>query len=58
MFGLFKKNPKKKLEKEVEKMYEQAIAYQRNGKIKEYGEISAQIEILNKKIEALEKEGK
>ena len=54
MFGIFKKDPKKKLEKEVERLYEQAVAYQRNGKLKEYAELTAKIEELNKKIQSYE----
>jgi hypothetical protein len=36
MFGLFKTDPKKKLEKRIAARYDEAVALQRNGKLREY----------------------
>ncbi len=40
MFGLFKKDPLKKLQKEYEAKLEEAMHMQRNGKIREYSFLS------------------
>ena len=51
MFGFFKKNNASRLEKKLQKKYETAMEYQRSGKLKEYGEISAEIQELEKEID-------
>ena len=53
MFGLFKSDPVKKIEKEISKLYEKAVALQRNGKLREYAEVMAEIEDLDKKMKSL-----
>ena len=53
MFGLFKKDPVKKLEKKYLKLMEEAMAIQRGGDIKAYAEKSAEAEEVAKEIEAL-----
>ena len=44
MFGLFKKDPVKKLEKEYQKLMEEAMWLQRNGDIKGYAAKVAEAE--------------
>lgn len=53
MFGLFKKDPVKKLEKEYLKLMEEAMRIQRSGDIKAYSAKVAEAEEVQKKIEAL-----
>ena len=53
MFGLFKKDPVKKLEKEYAAMMEKARDIQRSGDLKHYSRIIAESEELAKKIETL-----
>ena len=53
MFGLFKKNPVKKMEQRYEKMLEDARDIQRSGDIKGYAKKMAEAEELWKEIEAL-----
>ena len=55
MFGFLKKDPAARLEKQLKKKYELAVGYQRNGRLREYGEISLEILELEKKIETLRK---
>ena len=54
MFGLFKKDPIKKLEKEYLKLMEEAMHIQRGGDIKAYSAKVAEAEEVQKKIEALQ----
>lgn len=58
MFGLFKKDPIKQMEKEYEKMMEEAMQIQRGGDIKAYALKVAEAEELLKKIEAMRAEKK
>lgn len=53
MFGLFKKDPVKKLEKEYSQLLEEAMALQRGGDIKGYAAKSAEAEKVMDKIIAL-----
>lgn len=53
MFGLFKKDPLKKLEKEYSALLEEAMARQRGGDIKGYAAKSAEAEAVMDKIVAL-----
>ena len=46
MFGIFKKDPSKKIEKEIKNKYKQSVHFQRNGKLKEYGQVMKEIEEL------------
>ena len=52
MFGFFKKDPVKKLQKEYEAKLEEALHMQRNGKIREYSFLSSEAEDIRQKIEA------
>ena len=53
MFGLFKKDPIKKLEKEHRKLLEEAMQLQRGGDIKGYALKMGEAEEVEKKIEEL-----
>lgn len=53
MFGLFKKSPLKKLEKEHEILATRAFQAQRNGNIRLYSSLTADAEKLREKIENL-----
>ena len=56
MFGLFKKDPLKKLQKEYEAKLEKAMHMQRNGKIREYSFLSSEAEDIRLKIQATKAE--
>ena len=56
MFGFFKKDPLKKLQKEYEAKLEEAMHMQRNGKIREYSFLSAEAEDIRLKIQATKAE--
>lgn len=53
MFGLFKKDPVKKLEKEYSRLLEEAMQLQRGGDIKGFAAKSAEAEAVMKQIEEL-----
>ncbi|MEL6864385.1 MAG: DUF6435 family protein [Bacteroidota bacterium] len=53
MFGLFKKDPVKKLEKEYEALMAKGRDIQRSGDLKAYAKIVAESEEILKKIDAL-----
>ena len=55
MFGLFKKDPAKALEKKHEKLLEEAMALQRKGDIKGYAAKTAEAEKVMDEIVALNK---
>ena len=52
MFGLFKKSPLKKWQREHEALLTQAFQAQRNGNIRLYSALTAEAEVLREKIEA------
>ncbi len=56
MFGLFKKDPVKKLEKEYEAILEKARDTQRSGDIKGYAKLMGESEEILKKIDELKEE--
>ncbi len=56
MFGIFKKDPIKKKQKEYESLMEQAMHAQRNGKMDIYAELASKADKILKKIEDLKKE--
>ena len=55
MFGLFKKDPVKKLEKEYEQLMAKAMQIQRSGDLKHYARLIEEAEGLQNKIQALKK---
>ncbi|MBH46627.1 MAG: hypothetical protein CME71_00495 [Halobacteriovorax sp.] len=54
MFGILKKDPKKKLQVEYEKLMKQAVEAQRNGNIELYAELTFKSEELLKRIDTLD----
>ena len=57
MFGIFKKSPLKKWEKEHGLLVTRAFNAQRNGDIRLYSTLTAEAEALREKIENLKGEG-
>ena len=57
MFGLFKKDPTKKLEKEYERLMEKARDIQRSGDLKAYAKLIEESETILSKIDALRNAG-
>ncbi|MEH6556215.1 MAG: DUF6435 family protein [Oceanicoccus sp.] len=55
MFSFFKTDPTKKLKKAYLVKLEQAMNSQRNGKIREYSELTAEAEGIREKIEEIER---
>ncbi len=53
MFGLFKKDPVKRLEKEYAAILEEAKDVQRSGDLRAYADLISKSEEVMKKIEAL-----
>lgn len=58
MFGLFKKDPIKKLEKEYSRLLEEAMALQRGGDIRGYAAKSAEAEAVMERILDMRKDRK
>ncbi len=56
MFGLFKKDPIKELQKQYQKLMEEAMQIQRSGDIKAYAIKVAEAEEIMKQIEALQQQ--
>ena len=53
MFSFFKKDPAAKLEKEISRKMAASIEFQRNGKMKEFAEATAEVEKLRDELDAL-----
>ena len=58
MFGIFKRDRLNSLQKQYEKLLEEAMNAQRNGKIEEFGELSYESEKLYKEIQKIKEERK
>ncbi|MEM6319012.1 MAG: DUF6435 family protein [Bacteroidota bacterium] len=58
MFGLFKKDPTKKLEKEYEQLMAKARDMQRSGDLRAYAVMIEESEEILKKIDQLKNAGK
>jgi transcription initiation factor IIE alpha subunit len=56
MFGLFKSDPRKKLEAAYRSKLEEAMHCQRNGDILNYSRLSAEAAELEKQLDALDKQ--
>lgn len=56
MFGLFKSDPTKKLQKEFEDLSEKAMYAQRKGDIELYSELTFKADEIYKKIEKIREE--
>ena len=50
MFGLFRGNPVKKLEKEITAKRERAVTLQRSGDLRAYAELIAEVESLEERL--------
>ena len=48
MLSWFKRDPKKRLRKEIDTLYEKSVAAQRSGNLRLYGEIMTKIDKLSK----------
>ncbi|MGL1833468.1 DUF6435 family protein [Rhodocyclaceae bacterium SMB388] len=55
MFGLFKSDPRKKLESAYRSKLEEAMNCQRNGDILNYSRLTAEAAELEKQLDALDK---
>ena len=53
MFGLFKSDPKKKLDQQYKALLEQAMQAQRSGDIRKYSELTEQAASKRKELESL-----
>ena len=53
MFGLFTKDPTKKLQKKIQQKYTESVQLQRNGKLREYGELMKEIEELEQELNTI-----
>ncbi len=53
MFGWLKRDPEKKLQKQIATRYEAATELQRNGKLREYADVMAEIEKLEDELMAM-----
>jgi hypothetical protein len=53
MFGWFKKDPEKKLQKQIAARYLEATAFQRNGKLREYADVMADIARMEDELMAM-----
>jgi len=56
MFGLFSRDPSKKMRKKYDKLLEDAMHAQRRGDIKSYSMLTAEAEALWEQIEKLQPE--
>jgi hypothetical protein len=53
MFGLFKADPKKKLDQEYKALLEQAMQAQRSGDIRKYSELTERAEAKKRELDRL-----
>lgn len=58
MFNLFKQDPAKALQKQYQKLMEEAMNLQRNGDLKAYALKVAEAEVVMQQLEALRKDTK
>ena len=56
MFGLFRKDPIKQLQKKIQKKYVESVQLQRNGKLRDYGSLMKEIENLEQELSRLQEE--
>ena len=56
MLGIFRRSPKKQLQKQHEMLLTKAFQAQRNGDIRQYSMLTAEAEAVRKEIEALEQQ--
>lgn len=58
MFGLFKKDPMKKLRQQHDQKLEQAMLAQRSGNLRLFADLTAESEVLWQQVQALEQQQK
>lgn len=56
MFGIFKQDPSKKLQKEYESVMKKAVEAQRNGKMELFANLSAKADQIDKELSKIEAE--
>lgn len=56
MFSFLKSNPEKKLKRQIQDLSLKAVNFQRNGKLREYAEVTAEIQDLEKKLDTISSE--
>ena len=54
MFGWFRSDPSKSLERKIAKKYDEAVQLQRNGRLREYGALMKEIEGLEAELESMQ----
>jgi hypothetical protein len=54
MLSWLRRDPTVSLQRTISKKYEQAVSLQRNGRLREYGELMKEISELETKLEALQ----
>ena len=54
MFGKFKKDPHRKLKALLKAKYQESVRLQRNGKLREYGELMVEIEAIEAQLKQSE----
>lgn len=54
MFGIFKSDPRKKLQKSYEKKLTEALHYQRNGDLRTYSTLMEEAEAMYAKLQELD----
>jgi len=57
MFGWFRSDPAKTLERKIAKKYDEAVQLQRNGRLREYGALMKEIEDLESELETMQAAG-
>ena len=53
MLGFLKKDPQKKIKALIKSKYEESVRLQRNGKLREYGEVMVEIERLEAELKSI-----
>ena len=56
MFGLFKTDPKKKLDQEYKALLEQAMHAQRSGDIRKYSDLTERAEAKKRELDLLQRQ--
>lgn len=57
MFGLFRRDPRKRLEREIRSKAERAMQMQRSGKLQDYAVLTAEVAHLEDQLAELERRG-
>lgn len=57
LLTLFKSDPRRRIEREIRSKAARAVQMQRNGKLLEFAELTAQVEALERELTALDGDG-